>query len=430
MANTERDEERRRAIEDVYLAFHQDLPDEFRTVLRRKPVPPEKALENLAASDVSRMMKQRLTIDARRRSLVHNLAPDVMVPAFEAVLRSSLPDDADRSLTDNRVQAAMAALEEVARVPQPDSTDPGIRTPIWGMWVGLTDEYFAFTTEEKTFEACNDETTVGKPTPNYASLADSRLIVSQFESDLPPSAFASYVDPEMWPRCSPFWKSMTEHPANNKTLLPNGYDCSFLETVSILGHDLAVPLDMAYRTSDSRCWTRFNIGRRSYDNGVEVDVDTGTVSAERPPGATTTLVRATKYVHWRYPGTPDYSSLSCDLGWCDLMVQMAYRCAQGPAPMAARGPAASAPATTSVDDATKTFAEGIASEYGDGAREYTRPLEALIGRFTGPTWDARWINDLLDMSKVTVDRAGRIAGRVRRFADDLRDAGRTDGGDG
>jgi hypothetical protein len=98
--------------------------------------------------------------------------------------------------------------------------------------------------------------------------------------------------------------------------------------------------------------------------------------------------------------------------------------------MAARGPAASAPATTSVDDATKTFAEGIASEYGDGAREYTRPLEALIGRFTGPTWDARWINDLLDMSKVTVDRAGRIAGRVRRFADDLRDAGRTDGGDG
>jgi hypothetical protein len=48
--------------------------------------------------------------------------------------------------------------------------------------------------------------------------------------------------------------------------------------------------------------------------------------------------------------------------------------------------------------------------------------EKLIGRFTGRSWDAGWINDLLAMELVTVRRYSRVASRVRRFADSLRDA--------
>jgi hypothetical protein len=353
-------------------------------------------------------------------------AESELTPAFEAVLRSSFRRGME--LTDEAVRAAMTALDEVAQA-YPDAERPGIRTPVWQLWVQRTQEYFAFTTEEATFEACDDEDLIDKPRPDFASLTNSRLIVSQFHSTLPPSAFAEYVDPERWPKCSPFWKSMVEVPPNNRKTLANGYDCRFLETVSILGRNLTVPLDVAYRTSATRCWVRFNIDRVSYSTAVPVDVDTGTVSAARAPGETTTLVQATKYVNWGQPGTPDYSSLSCDFGWCELMIEMAYRCTGGP-PALAAATEETGGATPSVEDAAKAFAEGVTSECRDSVGQYEGPLEKLIGRFTGPSWDARWINDLLDMGKVTVDRYGRIASTVRRFADDLKNAESTDGGNG
>jgi hypothetical protein len=45
-----------------------------------------------------------------------------------------------------------------------------------------------------------------------------------------------------------------------------------------------------------------------------------------------------------------------------------------------------------------------------------------MGRFTGKSWDAGWINDLLDMGLVAANHYGNIASDIRLFADSLRDA--------
>jgi hypothetical protein len=77
---------------------------------------------------------------------------------------------------------------------------------------------------------------------------------------------------------------------------------------------------------------------------------------------------------------------------------------------------------SSVDDAIKRLVEDIVTQCRDGISASGPHLEKLIGRFTGRSWDARWINDLLAMGLVTADRYGSIASSVRRFADSLRDA--------
>jgi hypothetical protein len=77
---------------------------------------------------------------------------------------------------------------------------------------------------------------------------------------------------------------------------------------------------------------------------------------------------------------------------------------------------------TSVDDAIKRLVEEVVTQCRDGIGASGPHLEKLIGRFTGPSWDPRWVNDLLAMGLVTVDRYGSIASSVRRFADSLKDA--------
>ena len=66
--------------------------------------------------------------------------------------------------------------------------------------------------------------------------------------------------------------------------------------------------------------------------------------------------------------------------------------------------------------------EAVTTECQQGISQNGPHLEQLIGRFTGSSWDAGWINDLLDMGLVTARHYGNIASDVRRFADSLRDA--------
>lgn len=185
-----------------------------------------------------------------------------------------------------------------------------------------------------TCEACNDSVVTLKTSPDGRVVA-SRLIAAEFWSDQPPTAFAMFVDPSNWPRYSVFWRAMRE--LQPRTLMATGYDCDFEEVVCILGELLVVPLQVAYRVRPdrSRIWTRFNIARRYYTPSVPVDVDTGTVSAELVTGGPArTLVRATKYLHWKDPDRPDLTMLACASGWSQLMVEMAGACG---APRPTRG---------------------------------------------------------------------------------------------
>jgi len=79
-------------------------------------------------------------------------------------------------------------------------------------------------------------------------------------------------------------------------------------------------------------------------------------------------------------------------------------------------------ATTSVDAAIKQLVEAVTAECQQGISQNVPNLEQLIGRFTGSSWDAGWVNDLLNMGLVTARHYGNIAGDFRRFADSLRDA--------
>jgi hypothetical protein len=404
----EEKEQQRRVIEDAMLAFRPEVVERFSGLIERDVPDPDQALENLAAVDLPRVLKHRLLIDALRR--VRRTAPD---EALDQPVRRVLGSTLDEAPSDSsQVDEAKRVLDDVAAA----EGEPRLRPEYWAQWVRGTEDVFHFSTEERTFEACDDEQLVTKATTDN-QLVRSRLIVAEFWSDQRPTAFSRYIDPSYWPQCSKFWQAMTEL---RRTKTPTGYDGDFRETVAILSETLTVPLQVAFRErpDGSRIWTRFNISRPYYMAAVPVDVDTGTVSAESMPGGPApTLVRATKYLHWADPARPDFTMLACDFGWSELMVQMADACGAG-------FPAVTGPTTaeTSVDDAVSRLVQDVTTECRDSLGDYGPSVERLIGRFTGQSWDPRWINDLLAMGMVTAVRYGRIASHVRRFADALKDA--------
>lgn len=410
-------EQRRRIIEDVLLAFRPELIDQF-GVAGELPSR-RQALENLAGAVFPRLLKHRLLIDAMRR--VRFLPQgEPLDDAVRAVLASTMGEERESP----RVEEAKRHLETVAVA----EGSLGLDATQWALWVQLTNELFQFEVEERTFQACNDEEIVLKPTPNFLKLVGSRLIVAEFWSQRPPIDFATFIDPFYWPRCSEFWRSVTAK--LGPTPRDSGYDCDIEETVTILtGQTLTVPLQVAFRKrpDGSRVWTRFNISRLFFSPTVPVDVDTGTVSAESMPGGPApTLVRATKYVRWSDSNpNPDLTMLACDFGWSQLMIDMAYQCARG-----IPGAAVSTRETTSVEDAAKRLIGDVTDECRKGISDSRPILEKLVGRFTGPSWDLRWINDLLAIDSLLVTRYGRIAGHVRRFANELRDDDHQDGDHG
>jgi hypothetical protein len=400
------DEEKRRVIEDAILAFRPDVARQYRP---KSPPKAPQALENLAAAtNITRLGKHRRLIDglrrsgARDRSRFNTHARRVLASTLEP----GLPDDRRQSLVDQ----AKRQLDEVAEASGTQRLQPQHSQ----LWVQGTNDIFPYTTHEQTFEACDDEQLVMKATPD-GRLVPSRLIIAQFWSDLPPAAFRTYVDPQNWPQFSPFWKSV--RPLRAIVPTADGYDGDFEETVNIITETLTVPLRIGFRVrpDQSRVWTRFNISRDFYNQfpDTEVDVDTGTVSAESvPDGPAPTLVRATKYLHWRDPSHPDLTAQACDFGWSQLMEEMADR--------SVGGFSAADRTKTSVDAATRQLVEAVTTQWQQGIRDNEPHLEQLVGRFTGSSWDAGWINDLLDMGLVTARRYGNIASDVRRFADSLR----------
>jgi hypothetical protein len=435
------EEEKRRVIENAKLASRPE-------VARQHPREPPPTLASLAdAPNISRLVKHRRLIDGLRRCPADDRAglDEHAGPILASTLEQDLPDRAKHRLAE--VVAAPGA--------------PRLQPQHWQQWVQSTDDIFRFTTHERTFEACDDEQLVMKATPG-GHLVPSRLIIAQFWSHLPPADFRTYVDPQNWPQCSPFWRSMK--PLGPIVRTVDGYDGDFEEKVDIIGVTLTVPLHIGFRTlpDQSRVWTRFNISHQFYDQDTPVDVDTGTVSAELVPGGpASTRVRATKYLHWRDPSQPDLTAQACDFGWSDLMEEMAYGCAQG-SPMEgqqaegtgtdgqqaegtgtdgqqaegtgtdgqqAEGTGADG-ATRPVGDAIKQLVVAVTTQCQEGISDNGAHLEQLIGRFTGSSWDAGWINDLLGMGLVTTRRYGNIASDVRRFADSLRDAASERGGHG
>ena len=408
--------EKRRIIEDAFLAFRPDVANRYPRPEASGPPGAQQALADLAAAtNIPRLVKQRRLIDGLRLSSEEHRVgfDDQARDVLASTLEQGLPDDTRQSLADlaKRRQDEAAASDE----PRLQSRH--------SQWMQGTNDIFRFTTHEQTFEACNDEQEADKATPD-GQLVPSRLIIAQFWSNLPPAAFRTYVDPRNWPQCSPFWRAM--QPLGPIVQTANGYDGDFAETVNIITETLTVPLHIGFRVlpDQSRVWTRFNISRAFYNqfHDTEVDVDTGTVSAESVPGGPApTRVRATKYLHWRDPNRLDLTDLSCDLGWSDLMMEMADGCAQGfPADGGQAQSTVTGGAKTSAD-AVSQLVEAVTTQCQQGISENRPNLEQLIGRFTGSSWDAGWINDMLGMGLVTARRYGNVASNVRRFADSLRD---------
>ena len=411
-------EDKRRIIEDAILAFRPEIMRDFP---RDPPAEPGPALAALAAAvTVRRLTKHRRLIDGFRRSTADGRAglDDVARRVLDSTLEPGVPDDRRPAL----VEKAKRRLDEVAVAPG----EPRLEQKHWDLWVRGTNDIFPYSMAERTFAvACDDNDREWKQTPDGEPVL-SRSIVAQFYSDLPYTAFRPYVQPENWPGCCSFWESVVGLPAltTPHTQVTNGYDWDFAETVDIITQKLTVPLHIGFRELPDQVWTRFNLSQAYYTAATLVDVDTGTVSAASVSnGPAPTLVKATKWVHWRYPGQqPDLTAQACDCGWSELMEEMAYGCAQG-FPLAR-----AMVAGTSADDAEtpagaiKQFVGAVTTEYQQAIIESGPHLEQLMGRFTGKSWDAGWINDLLDVGLVAADHYGNIASDIRRFADSLRDA--------
>jgi hypothetical protein len=409
-------DEKRSVIENAILAFRPDVAPRYGW---DPPPTPQQALADLeAATNIPRLVKHRRLIDGLRRSSAEDRAvfDDPAWSILASTLEQGLPEDRHQRMAD----LAKRRLDEAADAPGEQWLQPRHSQ----LWVEGTNDIFRFTTHERTFEACNDEQLVTKATPDGEPV-QSRLIIAQFWSELPPAAFRRYVDPRNWPQCSPFWRAM--QPLGPIVRRANGYDGDFAETVNIITETLTVPLHIGFRVlpDRSRVWTRFNISRAFYDQfpGTQVNVDTGTVSAESVPGGPApTRVQATKYLHWRDPNRPDLTALACDFGWADLMEEMADGCAQGfPTDGGQAERTVTGGAKTSADAAVSQLVDAVTTQCQQGISENGPYLEQLMGRFTGSSWDAGWINDLLDVGLVTARRYGNIASDVRHFADSLRD---------
>jgi hypothetical protein len=314
------DERRRRATEAALLAFRPVMRQEPRRPIGLGTPGRVRALEDLAGTNLHRVLKHRLLIHAIRRSRQDD--QEALDQPVRRVLDSTLGGDLGQGQRRSHVDEAKRHLDAVV------GTSGGRRPhgTHWEQWVARTDHIFRFSTPEATFRACDDSVVTLKANP-HGQLVPSRLIAAEFWSDQPPTAFTTYVDPSNWPRCSPFWKAMRE--LGPRTAAATGYDCEVEETVHILGETLVVPLQVAHRVrlDRSRVWTRFNIARNHYTPSTPVDVDTGTVSAESITGGPArTLVRATKYLHWSDPAQLDLTMIACASGWSQLMVEMAEAC--------------------------------------------------------------------------------------------------------
>lgn len=437
------DEDKRKIIENAITTFR---PEDFASGDRGQPESCLVALAN--AATVRRLTKHRRLIDALRRSPVKRdrdrPSRADLDDAARRVLDSTLAPDLPASRRQQLVAEAKSRLDDVVT----DEGEPRLQHRHWQHWVHSTNHIYRFTTHERTLSACNDEQQVWKLTPDGEPVP-SRLIVAQFWSDLPAAAFRDYVQPKNWPQYCTFWTSVDALPQGRQEVpTEDGYDWDFEETVSVINQTLKVPLRIGFRElpDQSRVWTRFNLSDTYYAPATQVDVDTGMVSAESVPnGPAPTLVKATKYVHWRDENQPDLTAHACDLGWSELMVEMAHAAVQGiasPRRQASRARAAAAKAPTDdaakqakapamgavkqekapADDAVKHFVDAVAAECQQTISDNRKHLRHLIGRFTGQSWEAGWINDLLDMGLVTAHHYGNIASDIRQLADSLGDA--------
>jgi hypothetical protein len=407
---------RRLAMEDTILAFRPQVREQFG--VDRRPEPAQ-ALAQLAAADLHRVLKLRLLIDALRR--VEPAVYQGLDDPVREVLKQALPEGLAEETRGLLVQRAKEHLDRAVTLEGP----PRLQWRHWEEWASKTRDLFRFSTHEETFQACNDQELVRKAKPD-GELVQSQLIVAEFWSDQPPTAFTRYIDPETWPACSTFWVAMRE--LSTKATTPEGYDCEFEEVVDILGATLTVPLEVGFRvrSDGSRVWTRFNIARGPFAamGSVPVDVDTGTVSAQSVTGGLApTLVRATKYLHLTEDRLPLFPGLACDIGLSELMIEMAEGCREaGPSQAAEPSPARATADVPSVDAAVRRFVEQVAAECQQGIGDVQPRVQDLLGRFTGPSWDPRWVNDLLAMGEVTMRRYGRIASHLRGLANDLNGA--------
>jgi len=406
------DEDKRRVIENAILAFRPDVAEKY-----RRPTPEAgRALTDLADhANIPRLVKHRRLIDGLRRNAADDHPANLDDHAGH-LLDSTVREDTPPDLVDH----AKRRLGEVTAAPGA----PWLQPQHWQQWVQSTSDTCQFTTDEQTFQACNDEQLVLKATPD-GKLVLSRLLFAQFWSDRPPTDFRRFVDPHFWSVYSPFW----QEPEPLSAVMPtaDGFDWDFLETVNFLDQKLIVPLHVGVRalSDHSRVWTRFNISGEFYPRypNTPVDVDTGTISAELVPGGPAqTRVQAIKYLHWRDPSRFDPTAQACEFGWAELIEEMADRSAQGSPAAGSQAEAAGADgAKTSVDDAITQLVKEVTTEWQQGIAENGPNLEKLMGRFTGSSWDPGWVNDLLEMALVATRRYGNIAGDVLRFADSFRD---------
>lgn len=389
-------------------------------------------LMDLAESETSRVLKLRLLIDTLRRESAR--ARRDLDAGARHVLLHTLPTIDGKSPPKALVDQAKERLDAVVEA----HGGAYLEEPHWRQLTEEAGQLFGFAVAERTFEGgCNDQELAWKVTPDGEAVR-SRLLIAQFWTDQPPSAFVDYVSPENWPNCSSFWESMK--PLSPVTRAPNGdYTGVFDEVVRIDTTRLRVPLEVGFRMSAdlSRVWARFNIDKPQYEarkgskNAVPVDVDTGTVSAETVPGGPApTRVRATKYLHAPSGSTAArFAELACDSGWSEMMITMAFACSpNGPSEVAAaaakaRAPASPRPAATATavpaGVAVGQFVDRVVQDCKDGIDTTGQHVQRMLTRFTGPSWDPRWVNDLLDIGVVTAERYGRVLSHIRGLADSL-----------
>jgi hypothetical protein len=157
-------------------------------------------------------------------------------------------------------------------------------------------------------------------------------------ADFTPDQLARMTDPGLWPRVNPFFQDVTWLAGGPTTAdATRSWSGTVLERVGLPARPLTTALDVRCDANEHHVVLTYRLagdpGHRRQGDG-DIDVDSGYLAFRRPDRTRRPLdgdplwtISSLKYVHFsRSANEP--ASFACQLGWADLIAQMALAAAE------------------------------------------------------------------------------------------------------
>lgn len=288
---------------------------------------PDEALQQLAESvRRKRLAVPRLMVLNALVRLATRRGGEVFAEENEAMgdLLDALVQDAQPNMDMDLAGATEELRRGLMRLENADTAFAA-----WDMFEPVATRTLALTDDERWGPRCTDELSVTSKSGVVAA-----QVSSEFWTDRTPEQMAGWADPQTWPDCSIYFRSMEPHPKGSTQPVPyagppEGWDGTFLEVVdAFLGHRLETPLRFMYRKElPNAVWSTYELA--DPQGTADIVIDEGFLEARLkpngPPGRPT-HVRTLKVIRFRDDQLQEFVTLACDTFWTEAAITMALDC--------------------------------------------------------------------------------------------------------